>query len=92
MQGVSLNDVFQERKEVREEPLFWKWSKGWAVTDGPWKLVSSDGSKTIELFDTYKDRTETNDLASQMPEVVKHLLKLNADWLKRCEEDAKLNL
>ncbi|MCZ6672076.1 MAG: arylsulfatase [Verrucomicrobia bacterium] len=91
MQGVSLNPVFQGSTETRKEPIFWKWSRGWAVTDGKWKLVSSDGSKTIELFDTFVDRTETNELGEQNPEVVKHLLDLHADWLVRCEVDAILN-
>jgi arylsulfatase len=92
MQGVSLNPVFQENKDARKEPIFWKWSKGWAVTKGPWKLVSSDGSKTIELFNTYIDRTETNDLAKKYPQVVNRLLDLHTEWLAQCEEDIKLNL
>lgn len=87
MQGVSLLPIFQDQETPRNEPLFWKWSKGWAVTDGKWKLVSSDASTTIELFDTYLDRTETRDLAADYPEVVERLLKLHAEWLARCETD-----
>ena len=92
MEGTTLRPVFQGSTSPRKEPLFWKWSKGWAVTDGPWKLVSSDGGKTVELFDTYKDRTETNDLAQAKPKVVKRLLTLHSDWLAKCEEDVDINL
>ena len=88
MQGVSLKPVFQGSNQPRQEPLFWKWSKGWAVTDGPWKLVSSDNGKTIELFDTYKDRTETINLADTHTDIVQHLLDLHANWLAQCEKDS----
>ncbi|MDA1066986.1 MAG: sulfatase-like hydrolase/transferase [Verrucomicrobia bacterium] len=92
MEGVSLTPVLHGSTTPRKEPLFWKWSKGWAVTDGPWKLVSSDGGKTVELFDTYKDRTETNDLAKANAKVVDRLLNLHTDWLAKCEEDVTINL
>jgi len=92
MQGVSLDPVFKNRIENRDTPLFWKWGKGWAVTNGPWKLVSSDAGKTIELFNIHADRTETNNLAKQEPKIVEELLKLHADWLARCQVDAQTNV
>ena len=91
-EGVSLLPVFDATIDEREKPIFWKWKQGWAVADKQWKLVTSDGGKTLELHDMYKNRTETNNLAAQNPEVVQRLSKMHKLWLKRCEEQSSTQL
>ena len=91
-EGVSLLPVFDATIDEREKPIFWKWKQGWAVADKQWKLVTSDGCKTLELHDMYKNRTETNNLAAQNPEVVQRLSKMHKLWLKRCEEQSSTQL
>ena len=55
-----------------------------AVRDGDWKLVRKGQTSRIaklhawELYDMEADRTETNNLAGQMPEKLK---ELKAKWL-----------
>ena len=94
MQGKSLLPVFNN-SNVGERPLFWEHEGNRAVRKGKWKLVSEyPGSWKSrrayakkgkwELYDMEKDRTETNDLAKQFPDIVESLEKEWKDWAKKC--------
>ena len=83
MQGISLapsfdNDIHPDRY------LFWEHQFNKAIRKGQWKLVykSTRREKDMnlptpyqdwELFDMEKDRTETHNLASSNPQLVKEL-------------------
>ncbi|MEI8342574.1 MAG: arylsulfatase [Verrucomicrobiota bacterium] len=76
MDGVSLLPAFKGEAIARPKPLFYQFNKGSAIRDGQWKLVRN--SPTWELYDLANDRTETNNLAAQRPDMV---AKLDAQWL-----------
>ena len=83
--GISLLPVLQGEQTARPSPLYWAWWHGRALRDGHWKMVSStdpriNGSGRWELYDMRTDKTETNNLAQQHPDVVKHLDRLYQDW------------
>jgi len=83
MQGISLLPSF--RKEIKSDRyLFWEHESNKAIRQGKWKLVYKSTRKETdrneptpyqawELFDMDKDRTETNNLASAHPQLVKEL-------------------
>ena len=79
IQGVSLNPLFQDKGFSRNAPLFWEHEGNRAVRDGKWKLVMPYNGDW-ELYDMDKDRTELNDLSSQMPEKKKMLEKHYQEW------------
>jgi len=86
MQGVSLVPVFSGRVVEREWPLFWQWSKGRAVREGRWKLVSQTGDQpTWELYDLETGRTEMTDLASHFPDRVRLMAELWQEWYDQCQ-------
>lgn len=78
--------------------LFWRWGKSYAVRSGDWKLLHNGGKmnrkptagivnrtgllKGTRLFNLREDVAESQDLASEHPEVVQRLRKLYADWSK----------
>jgi len=82
LQGISFLPLLRGEKYLRNRPLFWQWSKGRAVRDGNWKLVSwSDDD--WELYNLKQDPTEMYNLSDSIREVRKELEKLYDDWTKK---------
>jgi arylsulfatase len=79
--GKSLVPVLTGKTSAvnRGEPLFWERAGNRAVRKGNWKIVSTYPAYQWELYDLETDRGETNDLASQHPEVVN---ELSADYFR----------
>ncbi|MDR3061428.1 MAG: arylsulfatase [Dysgonamonadaceae bacterium] len=83
MQGKSLASSFG--KDIKSDRyLFWEHESNKAVRKGKWKLVYKSTGKekdrnlptpydSWELYDMEKDRTETNNIASVNPKMVKEL-------------------
>lgn len=80
VQGVSFMPVLKGGQLQRDKPLYWQWSKGKAVREGDWKLVSWDGN--WELYNLRKDPTERQDVKEQFPEIAKKLTGLYNSWAK----------
>ncbi|MBA7590541.1 Arylsulfatase [subsurface metagenome] len=82
LQGISFLPLLRGEKYLRNRPLFWQWSKGRAVRNGEWKLVSwSDDA--WELYNLKQDPTEMYNLSDSLREVRKELEKLYDDWTKK---------
>ncbi len=78
MQGVSLLPVFKgEGEPERDDPLYWEWKGGKAIYQNGWKLVQHANRNEWDLYRFDRDRTETNNLAGEKPEVVR---ELNIQW------------
>ena len=69
--------------DVGHAELWWLHEKNRALRVGNWKIVASGKDAAWELYDLKKDRAESNDLASAMPEKVKELAEV---WDKRTAE------
>ena len=82
LEGASLVPVI-ERDELPERPLFWEHEGNAAVRLGRWKLVK-EYPGDWELYDMLEDRTETNDIASRHPALVKDLATRYDEWAERC--------
>jgi arylsulfatase A-like enzyme len=78
--GSSLTEVFKGQQRKAPEYLFFEHLSGKAVRYGKWKLVAMNQKSAWELYDLAKDRTETVNLASQHPELVKQLETAWNDW------------
>ena len=83
LEGVSLSPTFHGKPVERTDPLFFEFGSGNAVRDGNWKLVRSRG-QAWELYDLESDRTETRNLAEELPDRVNVMAKGWNDWFKRC--------
>ncbi len=80
-EGKSLLPVLNEEKLERDKPIFWQWSRGRAIRDENWKMVSWRGD--WELYDMKTDKTETNNLASEKPKVVAQLENQYNTWWEK---------
>jgi len=77
--GKSLAPLLAGRERKRYDKLFFEHVKGRAVRMGDWKLVAySNTSRTWELYDLARDRTETRNVAKEHPQRVE---AMKAEWL-----------
>jgi arylsulfatase len=79
--GESLLPIFKGKGRTRG-PMFWEHEGNKAVRDGKWKLVSRF-PVGWELYDMEADRTETHDLAGDMPDQVERMEALYQAWAAR---------
>jgi hypothetical protein len=67
----------------RLRPLFFKWGKGRAVIAYPYKAVKHGDNADWQLFKIDVDRTETNDIAADHPEIVQAMNSAWQTWFER---------
>ena len=94
MQGRSLVPIFQKKKSADRGSIFWQWSKGKGVRHDHWRLVS-DNNKPWALYDMRVDKTETNNLVKQQPEIADKLDTMFRNWIKsnkKGQENATANI
>ena len=81
LDGVDMGPLLQgEESVLREDPMFWSFG-GYggiiAIREGNWKAVRLDVNRKNpgdwELYDLATDPTESNNVASVHPEIVKRL-------------------
>ena len=78
LEGKSLAPIFRGQQREGHDQLCWEWSGSRAIRQGDWKCVWDKGAKQWELYDLAADRTETNNLASDLPERVE---AMSTDWI-----------
>lgn len=77
LDGRSLLPVLRGESRTGHDFLAWRVPQNRALRAGKWKLVESPQTKAWELYDLDTDATETNDLASQRPDL---LNEFDARW------------
>ena len=83
LEGVNLvPHLTGEKSGAPHEALFWRMDNGtdYAVRSGPWKLAKTRDQEGIQLYNLNEDIGETNNLASENPDVVSRLIGLYEDW------------
>ena len=77
--GRSLVPVFSTDRPAQGESILWMHDGNRAIRTGDWKLVAAK-DQPWELFNLAKDRTETQNLATQLPLKARELSQL---WLAK---------
>jgi arylsulfatase len=83
--GLSLVPAFVRDGALKHEELWWQHEGNRAIRAGDWKLVAAGNDGPWELYDLAIDRTETHDLAGELPEKVRELARR---WEERQDEFA----
>lgn len=91
LDGVSLKPVL-EGKRIEDRDLFWHKASqrptstgdyvASAIRSGNWKLLDFYLQDRVELYDLSKDEGETQNLASEHPEIVRELMAKLESWRK----------
>ncbi len=77
--GTSLLQVLAGNLRQAPAELYWRWSQGRAIRQGPWKLVRVR-KEPWELYNLDVDGTELHDLAGEQPERVRSMEQLWEAW------------
>jgi len=83
-EGKSLLPVFRGKKRKPHDYLFWEHVRHEAVRHGKWKLVAQKRGNW-ELYDLQQDRSETNNLIEQYPQIAQQLKAKYQQWADRWE-------
>jgi arylsulfatase A-like enzyme len=80
LDGVNLKNNLTTGEALQERDVFWGYVGRKAIRQGDWKLILR--SKTAEplLYNLKEDIEESNNLASQHPEMVETMLKKLQVW------------
>jgi len=82
--GVDLRSVMFEGTPLPERSLFWRLRKKKAVRKGAWKLCAQGNAR--ELYNLSEDRSETEDLSSANPQVLKDLEADLLQWEREVDQ------
>ncbi len=80
LDGVSLLPLIEGRTTSREKLIGQMISRKLVMNGEKYKLISTDGGKTLQLYDMKRDIREQNDIANELPEVVVALKKEYDIW------------
>ncbi len=83
VEGKTLRPLLEGKSRPGHDRLYWEWNGNRAVREGAWKLCWDRKVKAWELYDLEHDRTETQDLAADQPEVVQRLRDAWFTWAKQ---------
>jgi arylsulfatase A-like enzyme len=83
--GISLLPLLEDKMAERPRPLAFESANQVSLTDNRYKIYSSDGGKTYELYDLLEDPSERADLSSRKPDVVEPMGKTLAVWRSSCK-------
>jgi arylsulfatase len=72
LEGKSLLPALRG-EDMQRQALFWEHEGNRAVRVDNWKLVAKGAQGPWELYDIDRDRSELNNLATQLPEKVRQL-------------------
>ena len=71
--GPELVPAFARDGAFKHDEIWWQHEGNRAIRVGDWKLVAAGKDGPWELYDLATDRTETHDLAAELPEKVREL-------------------
>ena len=83
LDGHSVLPLIRSAKaKSKYKILHFAWGKKWAVREGDWKLIGSDGNTKVSLRNLVDAKPEAKDYAKAKPEIVQRLRTLHSDWVK----------
>ena len=83
LDGHSVLPLIRSAKaKSKYKILHFAWGKKWAVREGDWKLIGSDGNAKVSLRNLVDAKPEAKDYAKAKPEIVQRLRILHSDWVK----------
>lgn len=81
--GRSMVSAFAKDGVVSRDSIWWMHEGNRALRVGDWKIVAAGKESAWELYDLKADRTESKNLAADMPEKVRELAAI---WQKQLDE------
>src|SRR5262249_54034958 len=76
LDGMSLVETLLGKAESKERTLYWEFHEGGfkqAVRMGDWKGIRLKSGPPLELYDIARDPSESTNIASEHPEIVRQI-------------------
>ena len=88
--GTSLMPLIEGKMKQRVKPIGfesqeWRIGKKFSLVDDRYKLITNDDGQTYELYDLINDMSETKNIASQKPAIVKVMKQTLERWRASCK-------
>ncbi len=83
--GVSLLPALKGEMGQRPRPIGFVSRSQLSLSDNRYKLYSSDGGKSFELYDLIADPGESRDLAKEKPDIVETMTEKLTSWRQSCD-------
>ncbi len=87
--GLSLVPTFAKDVPLARNSIWWLHEENRALRVADWKIVAAGKDSPWELYDLSADRSETKNLAAEMPDKVRELAIL---WQRQTDENNALAL
>lgn len=84
--GISLLPLIENKMNQRSKRIGFQSHKQVALIDNRFKIISIDEGLTFELYDLINDSAESQDLASEYPEIVEEMKTELLAWKISCQE------
>jgi arylsulfatase A-like enzyme len=84
--GISLLPVIDRRQSVRHIPIGFQSGNQRALIADRYKIYSSNGGESFELYDIINDPGESRDLSLELPEIKDTLINQLNNWIKSCKQ------
>ena len=83
LDGHSVLPLIRSAKaKSKYKILHFAWGEKWAVREGDWKLIGSNGNTKVSLRNLVDAKPEAKEYAKAKPEIVQRLRTLHSDWVK----------
>ncbi len=86
LDGISLLPLIEGKMPQRPRPIAFQSGNQLALSDNRYKIISTDGGKSYQLFDLLADREERNDLAQDKPDIVARMKEELGRWRESCRQ------
>ena len=80
LDGISLKNNLLKGEALPNRDVFWGYAGRKAMRQGDWKLILSKKGAAPRLYNLKEDISETNNVASEHPELVETMLKKLEAW------------
>ena len=84
--GISLLPLIRGQMNRRPEPIAFESRDQLSLVGNRFKIYSSDGGKTFELYDLIEDPAEQTNLAEDRPQQVQSMAAILREWRQSCAE------
>jgi len=85
LDGISLTDVLKGKKQEREEAMGFQYPGKMSWVKQEYKLISNDNGKTFELYNLLKDKSESQNIIEEKPELANQMKTDLLDWVESCK-------
>ncbi len=83
--GVSLLPLIEGKMTERPVPIGFESGNRISLTDNRYKIISTDGGATFELYDLLADKYESADIAAAHPDIVNSMKATLEAWEASCD-------